>query len=868
MTEANANSCAHCGLPVTGNPVFGGDGGGSGGEEHGDETSPSPVFCCVGCRAVYHTLQEAGLDDFYSLRQSWQSAQPRPVDTEVLDPDDVGIFDSSGFLGEHADVQSDGTMRAVLYLEGVHCAGCVWLVERMPRLLDGVVDARLELARGRMTVCWDPDVIELSEVARWLGQFGFEAHPLRTDNMGRRSRDAQSMLIRVGICWAVAANVMLMTIALYAGLDPIADGGLYTAVLWATFGLSAVSLVAGGEVFFRRALASFKSGRPSMDVPVSVGILVGWGHSGWATITGSGEVWFDSIVILIAALLTARYLQIRGNGLAADAADRLVALLPRMARRVVGFETAEQRVETVAAHTVEVGDRLHVLAGDVVPADGRVISGRTDISRAVLTGESLPESIDCGDYVEAGTTNLASPIVVEVEATGDETRVGRLMEWLEDRNIHRAPIVQRADRLSVVFITVVLVASVLTAVAWSFIDPTRVVANVVALLVIACPCALGMATPLALTVGVGQAARRGIHIKNDEVIEALDGVTDLVFDKTGTLTQGSCAVVDTVGDLEAIYRVRELEKRSNHPFAEAVVRWIDETVDPARGASDIDRVEDVEEIPGAGIRGIVDGRSVAVGRLSWFEGLPKPIDEWARLHAERGLTPVGVSIDGRVRAALAIGDRLRPEAFSILETLRKQGIRLHLLSGDHRRVVAATGRQLVIPDERVVGDATPEDKLAYIESLRERNAGAVVAMVGDGVNDAPALQAAHVGIAVHGGTEASLVAADIFIVADGVRPIAELLDGAKRTMAVVHRNLAGSGIYNFAGISLAALGFITPLLAAILMPISSLAVVASSLLQNSFGADRASAEQDAFGQHAGAHQESAHNASFIEQRVS
>lgn len=822
MTRSSRSQpCAHCGIAVEGKPA-----------QAKDDGSTPLVFCCVGCRAVYHTLKEAGLDDFYSLRESWQSSEPQPVDEQTLDTGDLSFFDRSDFLDDHGRRLDDGTLEAELHLEGVHCAGCVWLVERMPRLVDGVVDARLELSRARMTVRWRPEVIGLSEVARWLSQFGFQAHPLNTDNVGRRSQDARSMLIRVGICWAVAANVMLMTIALYAGLDPVSDPGLYAAVLWTTFGLSAVSLVAGASVFFRRAMVSIRTGRPSMDVPVSLGILVGWGHSGWATMTGSGEVWFDSIVILIAALLTARYLQIRGNGIAADAADRLVALLPRSARRIVDFGTAKERVETVAADAVDIGDRLQLLAGDVVPADGRVLTGRTDISRAVLTGESRAEGVAPGDLIEAGTTNLSSPIVIEVSATGTKTRVGRLMQWLEDRNTRRAPIVQRADRLSVLFITIVLVAAAATAVAWSAIDPTRAVANVVALLVIACPCALGMATPLALTVGVGQAARRGIHVKHDEVIEALDEVTDLIFDKTGTLTMGTPSVVETFGDDDAIFLARALETRSNHPFADAILQWAN-----AEESSLNHRVDEVEEVPGAGLRGVVDGRPVAIGRLSWFDDDAGEATQWAARRAERGLTPVGVSVDGRLAAVLAIGDRLRPEAEETLEELQRRGIRLHLLSGDHREVVAATGRQLSLCDERVIGAVSPEEKLAYVEQWRSQHPDAVVAMVGDGVNDAPALQAAHVGIAVHGGTEASLVAADIFIVADGVRPVAELLDGAQRVMGVVHRNLAGSGIYNIAGITLAALGFITPLAAAILMPISSLAVVGSSLIQDSFPGD-------------------------------
>ena len=819
---SNSHKCEHCGLRFAGRVVT---------DDVHDSAKSDAVFCCTGCRAVYHALHDAGLDDFYTLRQSWSAAQARPVDEEVFERDDATFFDSQSFLADHGTELDDGTLRVEMHLDGVHCAGCVWLVERMPRLVEGVVEARLELSRRKVTIRFNPDAVKLSQIASWLARFGFELNPLQTQDIRRRSDSSKSMLIRLGICWAVAANVMLMTIAIYAGLDPVKEPGLHAAVLWSTFALSAVSLVAGGTVFFRRAWASFRAGRLSMDVPISLGILVGWSHSGWSTITGSGEVWFDSIVVLIAALLTARYLQIRGSDLAADAAARLLALLPQVARKVVP-EGGGETVEIVPANSLQCGDHLRVHAGDVVPADGLVLTGTSDVSRAVLTGESRPEKITTGDLVEAGTTNLSSPIDLQVTAVAESTRVGKLLEWIETRQKRRAPIVQLADRLGGHFIALVLFAAIATAVAWSMIDPSRAVFNVVALLVIACPCALGMATPLALTVGVGQAARRGIYVKHDDVIEALCGVTDIVFDKTGTLTYGRPAVIDTFGDRRAAARACALESHSSHPIARALLRWSkDETdIDP-----DQLQVSNVTETPGAGIAGRIGGQSVRVGRLSWFDDIPDDAMEWARVRAERGLTPVAIGIDGRITSVLAIGDRLRDDAPEILGDFRDRGIRVHLLSGDHPSVVDAAGQSLGLAPSRIHGGVTPELKLEYIQTLR--TSSGPVAMVGDGVNDAAALQAADVGIAVAGGAEASLVAADVFIVNRGLRPVSELLNGARRVMRVVHRNLTGSGAYNLFGISLAALGFITPLAAAVLMPISSLAVVASSLVQNSFSED-------------------------------
>ncbi len=823
MSSGSHEKCSHCELQLSDRIVV-------------HEEDEDLRFCCVGCRAVYAALHEAGLDQFYDHRQSWSAGEARPVDEDILESDGPELLDAPDFLADQSRRLGDGTCSVDLVLQGAHCAGCVWLVERMPHHVEGVSEARLELSRGRLNLRWDPEQIQLSQVDRWLRRFGFEIHPVSQRAGSRGAAAERAMLVRVGICWAVAANVMLLTIAIYAGLDRATDPGLYATVLWSTFALSAVSLVVGGTVFFRRAWGSLKARRPSMDVPISLGILVGWSHSAWATISGHGEVWFDSIVILTAALLTARYLQIRGNRLAADAADRLLSLLPKVARKLVYDEAGNESVQTVRADKLVPGDRVLVRAGDVVPADGRIITGDSDLSRAVLTGESRPESVGPGAVVEAGTTNLSSPLTILVSAVGAQTRMGQLMEWLDTGTRRRAPVVQIADRLGGAFIIFVLVAAVATAVAWSFVDPSRAVANVVALLVIACPCALGMATPLALTVGIGQAARRGVHVKHDDVIEALEKVTDIVFDKTGTLTEGRPAVVDAMGDLNLAARACALEEQSNHPFAHALLRWAEELED--HRPVDRTKVEEVEEIGGAGIRGMVDGQSVAIGRLDWFDAVDESMGNWAQERAERGLTPLGVAVDGQVRAVIAVGDKLRPETRKIIRDLGHKGIRVHLLSGDHQRVVRAVGESLNIERSRTLGAVAPEDKLAYIESLRSGGNGGkkerIVAMVGDGVNDAAALQAAHIGIAVHGGAEASLAAADVFLVRAGVAPVAELLDGSHRIMGVVRRNLTGSGAYNLFGITLAALGFITPLLAAILMPVSSLAVVASSLLQNSF----------------------------------
>ncbi|MFU8805185.1 MAG: heavy metal translocating P-type ATPase, partial [Bradymonadaceae bacterium] len=719
------------------------------------------------------------------------------------------------------------------YLEGIHCAGCVWLIERMPRFIDGVIEARLDLTRARLSLRFQPHESPLSSVVQWLSRFGYTAFAVRAERVQARARAERAMLLRVGVCWAIAANVMLLAIALYAGLDRLHGDGLLTGARWLSLVLCTGSMVYGGSVFFRRAFASMRVvlaersalslQQISMDVPISLGILVGYLHSATATVLGTGEVWFDSLAVLIAAVLTARWLQVRGRRAAGDAAERLLSLLPSVARRLRGT-----RSEEIPAESLVAGDRIEVRAGEVVAADGYIVEGHSSVFRAVLTGESLPEAVSPGENIEAGVTNLGSRIVVHVTAAGGQTRVGKLLAWVEEHGERRAPIVQLADRLGGVFVLIVLAAALFTGLVWSFVDPGQAVSHVVALLVISCPCALGMATPLALTVGVGQAAGRGIYVKHDDVLESLARATHIIFDKTGTLTEGRMTVVEVVGSEEAVGLAATLEAHSNHPIAVA----LRDTYPASSGRECTDVVEE----PGGGIRGVIEGRSIAVGHLAWVQAAGSSDAAIVEGMGKDGLTPIVIAVDGRVEAVVGLGDRLRPEAPALIAAIKARGIVPVLLSGDHPGVVQATAARLGFDPILARGEVTPEEKACFVEDLRRELPKATIVMVGDGVNDAVALQAAHVGVAVHGGSEAALVAADIFMTREGVAPILELVQGASRVMRIVQRNLLGSAGYNALGITFAALGFVAPLVAAIAMPLSSLGVEISSLVQKSFPA--------------------------------
>ncbi len=813
-----ADSCDHCGQPVAG-PI---DGDG-------------PRFCCVGCRIVYETLHDAGLDGYYAVRDrtAAPSLQRRPP-PEIAESGFAELA-TAGFLDEHTVAVGDGGARRVeLALDGVHCAACVWLVERLPRAVPGVLSARLDLPRARLSLVWRPDETTLPAVARRLANLGYTAHPIRADGEASgRTAAERSLLVRLAVCWALAGNVMLLSAALYSGLTLARDPLLAAGARWLCLGLTTGSLAIGGSLFFSRAWASIRfsfaarSPALSLDLPISLGLLVGYGNSVWATVSGRGEVWFDSLAVLTAAVLTARWLQLRARRLAGDATDRLLSLVPTVLRK----RTADGETMLVGPEGVVPGDTVEVRGGEVVPVDGRVVAGRSHLNRAVLTGESRAEPVGVGDEVTAGATNLTSVLLLRVERAGEATRIGGLLRWVRDHSARTAPIVQLADRLSGPFVAIVLGLAALTAAVFLVVDPAEATGRVVALLVVTCPCALGMATPLAFIVATGQAARRGVFIKGEATLERLTGITTVLLDKTGTLTEGTLAVVGWWGDDDALRLAAAVESRSNHPVARAVAaRW------PC--ASSADRVE---EVPGSGIVGRVEGHTVAVGRADWVraagDGSRWPDALAAELdRAEReAQTAVVVSVDGVPTAAVRLGDRLRPDSAALVAAWRRRGLTVGILSGDDPAVVRSLARQLGLSDGSALGSMSPEAKRD--EVARRQSAGEIVLMVGDGVNDAAALQRADVGVAVHGGSAAALVAADVFLTRAGLAPLAQLLDGSGRTMATVRRNLGFSLAYNVLGAAAAMLGWVDPLVAAVAMPVSSMVVVLSSIGQRPFGSE-------------------------------
>jgi P-type Cu2+ transporter len=796
--------CAHCGLPVPEGLV---------------DSAAERQFCCTGCHTAFTILHEHGLDSYYGFAERRET----PVRATGRSYEE---FDHPAFAQLYVTRTAEGLSRTELYLEGVHCASCVWLVERMPLLQSGVVRAELDVRRSLAVVEWDTDAAPLSSIARALDLLGYPPHPFRgVARADMRRREDRAMLVRIGIAGAIAINVMLLALALYSGELNGMESRFTTFFRWMSFAVTVPAFVWPGRVFFTGAWASLRTRSLHMDLPIAIALAAGFVRGAINTFTGEGPIYFDGLAILIFALLVGRFLQQRGQRMAADAAELLHAIAPSTAR-IVDQGSAAENVRDIPAEALLPGMVLDVRAGETFAADGVVVRGASSVNAALLTGESRPSSVVEGAMVYAGTLNVEAPLRVRVEQSGETSRIAKLLRQVEESARRRAPIVQLANRLAGLFTAIVLVVAVATFVIKTQLNSAAALDDAIALLIVTCPCALALATPLAITVAVGRAAGHGMLIKGGDALELLSKPGILVLDKTGTITEGRTALASWVGPEWVKPLVLALEEGSSHPLADGFRRAWPGLETPA--------VERAQHVAGGGLEGVVDGRVVRIGSPRFVaQGTRRihPTIETAIRNADRTQTPVHVAVDGVLIAAAGLGDRIRDDALVSLQRLRTRGWRTVMLSGDAPDVVASVGRALEFEAQDAIGAASPEEKLAFIERCKQQG---TVVMVGDGVNDAAAIAAASVGIGVHGGAEACLATADIYLTRPGLSALVELTEGARRTMKVIRRNIGFSIGYNIIGAGMAVVGMLTPLIAAVLMPASSITVVLGSWYGTTF----------------------------------
>lgn len=824
LGSATACDCTHCGLPVPLGLV---------------EQDRTEQFCCHGCEGAYQLIHSNGLESFYRMAvpdTGSLSFRDRPAKATQFSE-----FDSDSFLQKFSlskNPSQPDEFRITLAVEGMHCAACIWLIEKLPSIVNGVREARVNWTRGTVTIGWNSKLVSLSRIAQTLHRLGYTPYPVRESERANRFKlENRKYLARIGVAAALAGNNMIISAALYLGMFSHMAAGMSQLLRVASCVVGLIALLVPGRIFLSSAFNAVRARSPHMDLPIALALLIGTVVGTINVIRGVGEIYFDSLAVLIFLLLIGRWLQFRQQASAADAVEMLYRLTPSIARKLVDGKTIETMVDLV-----EPDDLLEIHPGDVLPADGEIVDGGTRVDEAILTGESVPVSKTVGDEVSAGTTNQDSVVVMRVAKIGNGTRLSKIVDSVEEASLSKPQIVQWADKIGGYFVAVVMLSAIATFVWWVNIDVEVAVERAIALLIVACPCALALATPLALAVAMGRSAKNKIMIKSGDVLQSLQKPGTIWLDKTGTLTMGELTVQTWHGDTRHLSRIAALEERSGHPVAKAIVRFADTVHDSVaesasknnvlerRLAFSLSRlVEEAVEIRGRGMVGVVGGTDVLIGNqalLADHSVFPAAAQtKIAQNMIESGFSPCWVAIDGEVVGLAAIADSIRPEAFDAIRQLKKRGWEPGILSGDHPHIVARVAKRLNIPLDRILGGVDPEGKLKVVKESASKE---TVVMVGDGVNDSAALAAATVGIAVKNGAEASLAAAPIYFANPGLNPVLELLDISDSTARTMRTNLAVSLGYNLTFAGLAFLGFINPLVAAILMPISSLTVVSLS----------------------------------------
>jgi len=771
------------------------------------------TFCCTGCLNVYAILRESG---------AW---------AEGTDPRDSELFQRSlklGLIGVQPEAKpgspalpEDAETREALYqVSGMWCTSCGWVIEHILSREHGVRSAEVLFTSDLLKVRYCPQYLAPERIGERVASLGYRA----TEYLGEREggRKAwQDLLLRLGLAGAMWMNVMLFSLVIYASYwEGIAD--------WARRGVPLILMALTIPAVFysawpihRIAWLGLRQGYLRMEALISVGVLAAFTYSSVQAFVGGKHYYFDTACAIVTLMLTGKALERGAKERSAKAIALLHRLLPKKARLRL-----EGREHFVAIEALEPGMVFLVKAGERIPADGRVVAGTSTVDESVVTGESALRPRGVGDEVVCGALNAGSVLEVEVTRAGADSTLAQIVRAVEGALASRSPLERAVDRVSRVFIPVVLGLATLTLVLClaAHLPTTEAMLRAIAVLVIACPCALGIATPLATTAAVGTASRRGILVRDVRVLETFRHVDVLVLDKTGTATEGKVRVREQVE--VPLDLVAALESYSEHPLGQAVVRLARE-----RGLA-LAEAREVVIREGRGLLGTVVGQRVCVGslRLMAEESVEIPLALQLRCESwqAEGLTVAYVAVDGGSRGALGFGDRLRPEAVAVVTALRARGVRTVLLSGDARATTEKIGSALGV--DEALGEVAPGEKAAAIRRFQE--GGRVVAMVGDGINDAPALAAADLGIAMGTGADLALNAAPVVLLNTSLERIPETFALAERAHRVVRQNLFWAFAYNVAGISLAATGVLNPILAAGAMVLSSLSVIGNSLRLN------------------------------------
>ncbi|PSS52834.1 heavy metal translocating P-type ATPase [Pseudomonas sp. BBP2017] len=788
--------CYHCALPVPAGSHF-----------TAVVLGQDRLFCCPGCQAVAEAIVAGNLESYYQHR-SEASANPDALPQQLVD--ELALYD-------RADVQkpfvrhSGELAETTLLIEGISCAACGWLIEKHLRNLPGVAEARLNLSNHRLQVNWADSQLPLSRLLAELRHIGYAAHPYQADRAAEQlANENRTALRQLGVAGLLWFQAMMATMATWPEFNIDLSAELHTILRWVALFLTTPIVFYSCAPFFRGAARDLRTRHLTMDVSVSLAIGLAYGAGIWTAITGSGELYFDAVGMFALFLLAGRYLERRARERTAAATAQLVNLLPASCLRL----GAAGQSERILLSELQLGDCVLIQPGHVVPADGRIISGQSSVDESLLTGEYLPQPRRAGDAVTAGTLNVESALTVEVQALGQDTRLSAIVRLLERAQSEKPRLAEIADRASQWFLLFSLIAAAAIGLLWWQLDPSRAFWIVLAMLVATCPCALSLATPTALTAATGTLHKLGLLLTRGHVLEGLNQIDTVIFDKTGTLTEGRLTLrairpLAAADADQCLMLAAALENRSEHPIARAFGR--------ASVAAD-----EVHAEPGLGLEGVVQGQRLRIGEAGFVCALSGTVAP--AMPAEPGQWLLLGDTQGAL-AWLVLDDRLRNDAADLLAACRARGWQTLLLSGDSSPMVQSVAAELQI--DQAIGGLRPDDKLEKLKALQLQ--GRKVLMLGDGVNDVPVLAAADISIAMGSATDLAKTSADAVLLSNRLDALVQAFSLARRTRRIIIENLLWAALYNGLMLPFAALGWITPVWAAIGMSVSSLIVVLNAL---------------------------------------
>ena len=764
-------------------------------------------FCCKGCQGVYHLLNSEGLGSFYN---KLGDTELQPANRES---GDLEKFDLDGFKNRYIKELDDELLEINLIIEGIHCSACVWLNEKVLHKTEGVIEATINYTNNKAKVVWDSDEVKLSQIIETIQSIGYNAYPydpkLQEDRAVKQKKDYYS---RILVAIFGTMNIMWIAIAHYAGYFSGMQQSFKDILNVAEFILATPVLFYSGWVFFRGAYFGYKNKIVNMDTLVASGAVSAYLYSIYAMTTQRGEVYFDSVVMIITFVLVGKYLEVLSKKSAVDTLDGIMGSTPTEVTVI-----SDGIKSLVSIENIDIGDIIELKAGEKVVIDGEVVDGGGSFDESSLTGESEPIYKREGDEILSGSICIDTMLRYRATHTSSDSLLSSIVNLLEESITKKPKIEQLANSVSGYFSTTILIISILTFIGWYLINGSFETALIVAIsvIVIACPCALGLATPMSTLVGISISAKNSILFKEATFLETMAKSNLLALDKTGTVTEGKPSVVfSDIKDFD-INLLYSLVSTSNHPISRGVLSYITKEYD----SLSIENLDNIKSIEAKGVEASYNGRRLLGGNSAFMRenGIEIDIDSSNSIFL--------FSIDGTIMARFELRDKIKDGAREAIKNIKDMGIRVVMLTGDHSKSANSIAKDVGI--DEVYSRLLPQDKAEKIDEFHRD--GYIVVMAGDGINDTIALASSDIAIAMGAGADVAINISDVVLIDDKIDSIYRAYKISKRTFRAVKENLGFSILYNFIAVPLAVLGFVNPLISALSMSLSSLVVVANSL---------------------------------------